>query len=145
MTYRHALHVRKQSVSQSKSTRTKQKRQICTRKLTLSHTRTNTEMSSALPQHKRNEIVSLLSSGKLSVLVCSDAMARGIDVPGMCLLLQCVAVCCSVLQCVAVCCSVLQCYSAVQCVAVCSYAMASSFDVQVHLSAYWRDMTHSYV
>jgi len=48
--------------------------------------------------------------------------------PGICSVLQCVAVCCSVLQCVAVCCSVcnvLQCVVEVccsvllQCVAVC--------------------------
>jgi len=66
-------------------------------------------------------LVYILSEAKACKYLVGTALGLTLDgslheLPGVCSVLQCVAVCCSVVQCVAVCCKVLQ---GVACVAVC--------------------------
>uniref|UniRef100_H2ZLF9 ATP-dependent RNA helicase n=1 Tax=Ciona savignyi TaxID=51511 RepID=H2ZLF9_CIOSA len=44
---------------------------------------TCTEFASHLPTTKRSKVLKDFSAGKINILVCSDAMARGLDVPSV--------------------------------------------------------------
>ncbi|XP_014245085.1 probable ATP-dependent RNA helicase Dbp73D [Cimex lectularius] len=41
------------------------------------------EISSALPRHVREETITNFAGGKIDMLICSDLMARGVDIPGV--------------------------------------------------------------